>query len=109
MTATARDVLVYAKSLETAGFSHEQAFAIAEGAGNVMEQRVETLVTQAHFDAAMASVDHRFDMVDQRLTLVEKTLHKLEDVPSDLRLHTWMLAITMLVLVVPKLQEWFAS
>jgi len=122
MTASSHDVLTYVQKLESAGFSHDQAVAIAGGWGELMDKRLDMLVTRAHFDAEMASINsrlqvvdqrfdamhQRFDTVDRRLTMLERGMEKLEGVPGDLKLHTWMLALITLVLVVPKLQEWFA-
>lgn len=75
------------------------------------------------------AVDKRLDAVDKRLNGVEKSLDKIDmrlshsdskfmDIDGKLRelghlkskvdLHTWMLALIIIVLVVPQLQQWFA-
>ncbi|MEE4278863.1 MAG: hypothetical protein V2I82_10400 [Halieaceae bacterium] len=100
MTASAQDVLTYVQTLENTGFSHDQAIAIASGLEQAMDRHIDTRVTREHLDVKMAAINARFDAI-------EKSLEKLEDVPSVIRLHTWMLALITVTLVVPKLQEWF--
>jgi len=102
MPASSQDVLTYIQSLEETGFSHDQAIAIARGLEQAMDRHFDKLVTRVHFDAELDAIGRRFDAI-------EKSLDKLEDVPGVLRLHTWILALITITLVIPQLQEWFAT
>jgi chromosome segregation ATPase len=136
MSDFAFDVLGYTKNMESAGLTRQQAEAIAAGMTKMIAQQFDSLLTTRQFEAAMERIDNRFvsiedkqDSTDDRLNAIEKTLDKIDmrlshsdnkflefdarlgqlaDLKSKVDLHTWMLALVIIVLVVPQLQRWFA-
>jgi len=61
------------------------------------------------------AVDKRLDQIDRHLfnhdnkfLSIDTRLGQLDEVKSQVKLHTWMLALVIIVLVVPQLQRWFA-
>lgn len=131
------DVLTYARSLEEAGLSREQANAIAQGNSSMLAARFDSLATREYLEPVFARIDARFDQLDTRLSqvdarldqvdrrfqqverlldLFDKRFERLEDrieplaaLRGQVNLHTWMLGLIVIVLVVPQLQAWFAT
>lgn len=95
-------MLTYVQELEGTGLTREQAAAIARGSAVMLDERIEELVTKPHFDSEITRIDERFDRIERRID-------RLEALIPEVRLHTWMLALLIAALVVPKLQLWFAT
>ena len=67
-------------------------------------------------DGRLDQVDRRFQQIERLLELFDKRVERLEDqleplaaLRSQVSLHTWMLGLIVIVLVVPRLQAWFAA
>ena len=129
MSDFAFDVLGYTQNMESAGLTRQQAEAIATGMTSMIAQQFDSLLTTKQFEAAMERIDNRFvaieskqDATDKRLDQIDRHLSnndnkflnieaklgQFDEVKSQVNLHTWMLALVIIVLVVPQLQRWFA-
>ena len=101
MTDQSLDLLNYVKDMERAGLERPQAEAIARANLSMRPQRFETSITRGHFDATMGGVEGN-------IKYIEKRIQALDSIKSNVNLHTWLLGLIIVVLVVPKLQSWFA-
>lgn len=72
------DVLTYARSLEEAGLSREQANAIAQGNSSMLAARFDSLATREYLEPVFARIDARFDQVDTRLSQVDTRLSQVD-------------------------------
>lgn len=94
-----------------------------EAAMERIDSRFVALETkQVGTDKALTAVDQRLngveknlDKIDMRLSHsdskfldIDGKLRELGNLKSKVDLHTWMLALIIIVLVVPQLQQWFA-
>ena len=66
-----------------------------------MDTRMDTLATKTELASLEKLMNERFEGVNRRLD-------KLEDLPIQMRVHTWMLAVLTIAVVVPQLQRWLA-
>lgn len=74
-----------------------------------IDERFDQVVRRLDgIDRRLDGVDHRLDRVDNRLDVIEGRLLSVEGACQQIRLHTWMLGLIVLVLVVPQLQPCFA-
>lgn len=129
MTTNTADMLTYAEQLESTGLTRDQAVAIARGSASMLEERLKALATKADLESLSESMSARMDSMsarmdtlatrdelqlladkmDYRFALIDTRLNRLDDLPAQMRVNTWMLAVVVVVLVVPRLQEWFVT
>ena len=128
MSAIAFDTLKYTRRLMEAGVSKKQAELQAEAMAEAFVFNVDALVTRDYLDARLgeqdaridakfisqtalfdqrfaefgASIDRRFAELDPRFAQQELGFEReISKVKSQLRLHSWMLAIIAASTVVP--------
>lgn len=106
MTNPAPDMLTYAQELESTGLSRDQAAAIARGSAGMLEQRFNAVATQQSVDALSEQMRDRFTEVNRRFSDLDRRVARLEDLPAQIRVNTWMLAVLTIAVVVPQLQRW---
>lgn len=102
MAEIAFDTLQYARSLKAAGVPEQQAEVQAELMGKAFGYYVGELVTK---DYLTATLDARFARQEARMEALFAAQEKrFATIESQLRLHNWILAILVAVLVLPNIK-----
>ncbi len=129
MTTMAFDTLRYARRLKEAGVPEPQAEVQAELMAEAFGFYADNLLTKDHFTEVLnarfaeqdARIETRFAEQDARMDarfVEQNAKFEARFVQIDARfarqdkvllLHSWMLGLIMLALVVPQMQNWFAS
>ena len=104
------------KQFEAAMERIDNRFIAVEGKQDAVDKRLDAV--DKHLDAVdkrLNGVEKTLDKIDMRLSHsdskfvdIEGKLRELGNLKSKVDLHTWMLALIIIVLVVPQLQQWFA-
>lgn len=109
MIAQQFDSLLTTKQFEAAMERIDNRFVAVESKQNAVDKHLDAV------DKRLNGVEKTLDKIDMRLSLsdskfvdIEGKLRELGNLKSKVDLHTWMLALIIIVLVVPQLQQWFA-
>ena len=116
MIAQQFDSLLTTKQFEAAMERIDNRFIAVDGKQDAADKRLDAV--DKHLDAVdkrLNGVEKTLDKIDMRLSHsdskfvdIEGKLRELGNLKSKVDLHTWMLALIIIVLVVPQLQQWFA-
>ena len=116
MIAQQFDSLLTTKQFEAAMARIDNRLVAVEDKQDTVDKRLEAVDKRLNaVDNRLNAVEKSLDRIDMRLSHtdnkfldIDARLGDLSDLKSKVVLHTWMLALIIIVLVVPQLQRWFA-